>query len=305
MIRQSETPLVLIAFSRPNLLRQQLEIVRESFNGPIYAIVDGPRADRPGEKEQVEEVVSLVQGLRKDYNVEINQSFGNLGCYKRIKTGLDWVFSQVDRAIILEDDCIPSGQFFKFASETLERYAEDNRVYSVSGTNLFPHLSPKDETYFFSRYHNCWGWGTWSRAWKSFIDDEKEWQRIRSSRLFRGTFRNYRSFLYWRWIFDSTYGGKINSWAYRWMLSCWMQSGLSVVPSVNLITNVGSGKDATRTKNSGEIGRPIGNLRENEKNPRNFWANTRYDRMFEDTVFSKSLINRAAWLVRKFSPCRN
>jgi len=38
----------------------------------------------------------------------------NLGCKIRISSGLNWVFSKVDHAIILEDDCIPDPSFFSF-----------------------------------------------------------------------------------------------------------------------------------------------------------------------------------------------
>lgn len=291
--------LVIIAFNRPDLLRRQLEIVRAYFEGRIFAIVDGPRPVKPGEAEKVEEVVGLFEGLQDLFEVTINRSEANLGCYRRIKSGLDWVFSQVDRAIILEDDCMPSPQWFGFATEMLERYAHDERVYSISGTNLFPHLSPPGERYFFSRYHNCWGWATWARAWRDFIDDADAWRNIRTSATFRGTFRNYRSFWYWRRILDATYGGRINSWAYRWMLSCWMQSGLSLHAHVNLITNVGDDAAATRTKGSKETRRPLGQLEELLYHPQALCPLYLYDQAFEDVVFSKSLTNRIRWLIRK------
>jgi hypothetical protein len=292
--------LALIAFNRPDLLRRQLEIVRAHFRGRIFAIVDGPREGKPGEGNKVEEVVGLFEDLQDQFEVTISRAETNLGCYRRIKSGLDWVFSQVDRAIILEDDCMPSPQWFGFAAEMLERYAQDERVYSISGTNLFPHLSPPGQRYFFSRYHNCWGWATWTRAWQDFIDNTEAWQSIRTSATFRGTFRNYRSFLYWRRILDATFSGKINSWAYRWMLSCWMQSGLSIHAHVNLITNVGDDAEATRTKGSKEARRPLGRLDESLSHPVYPCVHFPYDRTFEDIVFSKSLYQRLRWLLRRF-----
>jgi hypothetical protein len=291
--------LVLIAFNRPDLLAQQLKIVREHYQGKIFAIVDGARVDRPSEAEKVAQVVGLLEGLQDQFEVSFNRSEVNLGCYRRIKSGLDWVFEQTDRAIILEDDCMPSPQWFGFASEMLDRYADDERVYSISGTNLFPELSPPDQQYFFSRYHNCWGWATWARAWKDFIDAEADWLAIRNSQLFRGLFRNYRSFWYWRRILDLTYSGKINSWAYRWMFSCWMQSGLSLHAHVNLITNVGFGQEATRTKNSQLPKRFIGEINQEFTDPLNCSLLYCYDRKFEDTVFSKSPLNRLKWLLNK------
>ena len=51
-------------------------------------------------------------------------------------------------------------------------------------------------------------------------------------------------------IFQDVYDGKINSWAYRWTLSCWLQGQLSVLSNINLISNIGFGKGATNTKES-------------------------------------------------------
>jgi hypothetical protein len=290
------TPLVLIAFNRPDLLRQQLEIVRHHHKGSIYCVVDGPRTGKVGEAEKVAEVIQLLKGLQPQFEVAFNCAESNMGCYQRIKSGLDWVFSKVDRAIILEDDCIPSPQFFTFADKMLEHFKDDQRVFSISGTNLFPELSPPNQSYFFSRYHNCWGWATWARAWQFFIDNQAEWLEIRHSAAFRGTFLNLRSFLYWRMIFDKVYAGKINSWAYRWMLSCWMQSGLSVHAKVNLITNVGDGVDATRTAGARLTRRLLGKLDEALPEPRHLLAARAHDSEFEDVVFSKSVWNRVRWL---------
>lgn len=299
MTSNQSSPLVLIAFNRPDLLQAQLEVVRKYFRGTIFAIIDGPRLNRPEEVDRVNEVAELFASLATEFQVSINRSTENLGCYQRIKSGLDWVFEQTDRAIILEDDCLPSPQFFEFASEMLERFAHDNRIYSISGTNLFPQHSLSDQSYWFSRYHNCWGWATWGRAWKGFIDEKEEWDRIRGSKLFRDVFRNLRSYLYWRWILDRTYGGHINSWAYRWTLSCWMQSGLSIHAAVNLISNVGDGDQATNTSGSKETHRPLGSLKGPLSQPKYVVQNFRYDEAFENIVFSKSLPQRLLWCIKK------
>lgn len=294
-------PLVLIAFNRPDLLRQQLEIVRAHYRGTIYAIVDGPRSNKPGEANKVIEVLQQFEALGKDFTVILNKSTENLGCYRRIKSGLDWVFEQTDQAIILEDDCMPSPQWFGFATEMLNRYAVDERIYSISGTNLFPNLTPPNQSYFFSRYHNCWGWATWSRAWKDFIDSQEEWLAIRNTKTFRGMFRNYRSFWYWRQIFDRTYGGEINSWFYRWMLSCWMQSSLSIHAHANLISNIGDGVEATKTKNMKELKKPIRVIELPFIHEKYLINNKIFDINLENKIYSKSAFNRLKWIIQKNS----
>jgi len=41
----------------------------------------------------------------------------------RVSSGIDWVFEQVEEAIILEDDCLPDPSFFRFCQEMLERFS--------------------------------------------------------------------------------------------------------------------------------------------------------------------------------------
>ena len=288
-------PLVIIAFNRPELLRSQLDIVRRCHRGSILCVVDGPRSTKAGEAEKVVEVMKLLDDLKQHFEVRLNVAETNLGCYRRIKTGLDWVFSVTDKAIILEDDCVPSQDFFPFANQMLERYDGDDRMFSITGTNLFPEITAHGHSHFFSRYHTCWGWATWARAWEHFIDLQGEWEKIRGTAEFRSLFRNLRSFLYWRLVFDRVYEQRLNSWAYRWMLTCWMQSGLSVNPHVNLVTNVGDGADATHTTRSKFTQRRLGEMHWPSFDPSFVIPNAAFDAKMEDVVYSKSVLNRVRW----------
>ncbi len=56
------------------------------------------------------------------------------------RKGLDWVFSQVKQAIILEDDCLPESSFFPFCETLLGRYAQDREVAMI-GANAVPRCS--------------------------------------------------------------------------------------------------------------------------------------------------------------------
>jgi hypothetical protein len=80
----------------------------------LLLIADGPRQDWEGEAETCRQVREIV--ARVDWPCEVFQNFSerNLGCQERMISGLDWVFSLVDEAIILEDDCLPDPSFFPF-----------------------------------------------------------------------------------------------------------------------------------------------------------------------------------------------
>jgi hypothetical protein len=191
---------------------------------------------------------------------------------------------------------MPSPQFFSVATELLRRYEDREDIFSFQGTNLFPELSPKGESFFLSRYPNSWGWATWGRAWSRFIDTETQWQELRESPSFRLSFKNLRSFLYWRQYFDCAYRGKVDSWFYRWILTCWANGGLSIYPSRNLIFNLGDGKDATNTGNYEFLRRRIENLEYGNDECSTISLNVTYDQALEDRIYSKNLCWRLRWL---------
>src|SRR3954470_23371943 len=160
-------PVVLIAFNRRDLTRRTLEAIRQAQPSQLFLIADGPRADRADDVEQCAAVRRELDAV--DWPVEVHRRYStdNLGCEANIELGLDWVFSQVDRAIIFEDDCVPDPTFFAYADELLERYHDDDRVWHVAGNSHWVETSSFGaKSYAFSTWASVWGWGTWSRAWQ-------------------------------------------------------------------------------------------------------------------------------------------
>jgi hypothetical protein len=150
----------------------------------------------------------------------------------------------------LEDDCIPDASFFPYAKELLVRYRDDERVMVVAAKHHGA-VQRQPYSYFFSRYNHCWGWASWRRAWQHYDRDMALWPELRDSDWLLGIGNGSQSFRrYWTAIFDLAHAGKVDSWAYRWTFSCWTQNALSVLPTRNLVTNVGFGEDATHTKNN-------------------------------------------------------
>ena len=77
----------------------------------LLLIADGPRQGRD-EAEVCRRVREIVTSVSWPCEVFENFSERNLGCRERMISGLDWVFSQVEEAIILEDDCLPDPFLF-------------------------------------------------------------------------------------------------------------------------------------------------------------------------------------------------
>lgn len=246
-----ETPVVLILFNRPDVTRRVLAEIAKARPRTLWVIADGPRPNRPGEKEKVAATRSLIeqfeQQLDRPCQVRRNFSEKNLGCKRRVATGLDWVFGACEQAIILEDDCLPSGDFFKFCQELLNRYHDDERIAVISGDNFQNGRSRTPHSYYFSKYFHCWGWASWRRVWKTFDADMKSWPSFRKRRDLKKWQDSAGEEAYWERIFGDTHAGKIDSWAFAWLYSCWRHDRLTILPDVNLVSNIGFGSDATHT----------------------------------------------------------
>jgi len=247
-IEQQIAPVVLLVYNRPKLLGQLLELLRTIRPGTVLVVADGPRSDMPGDKEACAEVRALIEkGINWNPRVLAEYAETNLGLRQRVASGLTWAFQQVERAIILEDDCLPHPSFFQFCTEMLERYEGDDRISAISGDNFQEAGFDCGASYYFSRYPHCWGWASWRRAWQSYDDVMTDWPRLRESGWLED-FLPERSALLWKTNFDGAYDRTIPTWYYPWAYACWRQSLISALPAVNLVKNVGFGMDATNCR---------------------------------------------------------
>ena len=171
-----------------------------------------------------------------------------MGCKNRVSSGIDWVFDQVSEAIILEDDCLPDPTFFRFCQEMMERYRDDQRIGMISGDNFQFDRRRNNDSYYFSKYVHVWGWASWRDRWAGSLrrHDGQVAQnpRRRSACDIVG---NRSEAAYWHNIFESVHRGDIDTWDYQWLFANWLEGRMSILPAVNMISNVGFDKNATHT----------------------------------------------------------
>jgi hypothetical protein len=180
--------------------------------------------------------------------VDTSLSNVNMGCMRRISSGLDWVFEEVEEAIILEDDCLPDPTFFRFCAELLERFRDNNHIAQISGGNFQFGRQHSSYSYYFSRYNHCWGWATWRRSWLMNDNEMVAWPAYRDSNGLAQVLPMRREILYWTRIMDRVASKEIDTWDCQWTLSCWRHHLVTIIPIVNLVSNIGFGPNATHTK---------------------------------------------------------
>ncbi len=246
------TPVALIIFNRPEYTFKVFEVIAKARPAKLLITSDGPRPHRVGEAEKVDLARSIVSMVDWDCEVLTNFSSINRGCKYGPAKGIDWVFEQVEEAIILEDDCLPSLSFFRFCQELLDFYREDRRIAMIAGSNLLGgSFDGITESYFFSRHTYCWGWATWRDRWVGTFDVEmKNWPIYRDTDLFDRIHGSKKRAASWRIGFDYLYQNKMDAWDYQWLYSNWLLDRLTIVPSRNLVSNIGFGAEATHTFNS-------------------------------------------------------
>lgn len=239
-------PVVFIIFNRPEKTADVFKAIQQAKPNQLFIVADGPRHTE--DEAKCEATRKCLDNIDWPCEVYRNYSDHNLGCRKRVETGLDWVFSHVEEAIIVEDDCLATPSFFTFCSELLDYYRLDSRIWTISGDNFQHGHWRGDGSYYFSRYPHYWGWATWKRAWKHYEKDLNSWPEVKNSGLLKGVLPNSAEYKYWRKIFDRLYSkNQPNSWGYRWVYTCWVNHAMSVLPNSNLVSNIGFGKDSTHT----------------------------------------------------------
>jgi hypothetical protein len=243
---QLETPVVFLVFNRPGHTRQVFEAIRRARPPRFYVVGDGPRPDRPDEAGRVDEVRKIISnGVDWPCEVRTNYAETNLGCGRRISSGLNWVFAQELEAIVLEDDCLPDPTFFRFCAELLTRYRENVRVGMISGCNFQNSPPANGASYYYSAYNHGWGWAAWRRSWQLFDWHMARWTALRPSPWLNEFLGSRLAAIYWRERFDMTQSGYIDTWDYRWTSALWAHDALAVLPSKNLVTNIGFDSAAT------------------------------------------------------------
>jgi hypothetical protein len=247
-LNQLQTPVALIVFNRPETTGRVFAAVAAARPSHLLLVADGPRADRTGEAELCASVRQIITAVDWPCKVDTNFAAENMGCRRRVISGLDWVFSLVEEAIILEDDCLPDPSFFPFCSELLERYRDQNQVGMITGFNPLEKSLPLHHSYFFSVMVQIWGWATWRRAWQQYDEHLSSWPQLKADGFLNHILPDKRAVDFWIRVFDAMHQGTgPNTWDYQWVYSCWTKNMVSVVPCLNLIQNIGFGADATHT----------------------------------------------------------
>ena len=253
---QVKSPILYLIFNRPKESQILFNAIREAKPKKLYVAADGPRNNCKDEL-LCKETRSILEQI--DWDCKLIKLFReqNLGCGKAVSSAITWFFENEDEGIILEDDCLPSLDFFRFCDKMLEKYREDDRIGHICGCNFQDGIKRGNGDYYFSKLTHVWGWATWSRVWKTYDFHMSHLEKAIETDILSGLTSNryYKEILYN--AFNRTQKGEINTWDYQYLFLNQLNNRLSIIPNYNMISNIGFNSEGTHTFNADS---PLANL---------------------------------------------
>lgn len=233
-----KTPVLLEFFNRPDTFEKVFEQVKKVRPEVLFLYQDGIR-----NVEQDEEKYNRCRevALEIDWNCRVYTFFQdkNCGCDPSGFIAQQWAFSNVDRCIVLEDDCVPNVSFFYFCEELLEKYKDDERINIICGMNNLGKWKSEDSSYFFGRRGAIWGWASWSRV---VLDWQNDYNWIENRTYMKQLEKTWRPCRNWksierRWKYCASTGKQYFEVLMGERLL--RRNALNIIPSVNMIHNIG------------------------------------------------------------------
>lgn len=243
----SLAPIVLFVHARPDHTRRTVEALaanESADQSDLIVYADAARKEQ--EIENVQTVRSLVRATKGFRSVRVVERESNYGLARNIVDGVTSTCRHFGRAIVLEDDIETAPRFLAFMNAALDKYANEPRVWHVSGWNYPVEPQGLGEGFFW-RVMNCWGWGTWANRWRHFKKDPlqliENWGPERIER-----FNLDGAHDFWGQV-TANHAGKIDTWAIFWYATILERNGLCFNPARSFVRNIGndgSGENSDR-----------------------------------------------------------
>ena len=288
-------PVLLIAFNRPETTQQVFDSIKKARPKRFYFSVDGPRPGNETDGINCRKTRDIIKQVDWDCEVFTNFADQNRGCAKGVSGAITWAFSNEDRMIILEDDTVAALPFFSYCEYLLEKFKHDTRICMISGNNYTEEDNNTDESYYFSYFGHIWGWATWKRAWDTFDLSMSDWPLFRDTGQIKNLFTKRKEQQYFISFYTDFLQEKAKgTWDYQWFYCRFKNSGLSIVPKTNLVTNVGVQGTHTKIKATAHF-LPVSENFKIEKEPQFIIRNLHYDTYHFKKIIrlKRSIIARA------------
>ena len=169
----TQSPVLFIIYNRIDTAKLTFDVIKKVKPSRIYIAADGPKSIK--DKENCEASRAIVNEIDWDCQVKTLFRDVNFGCKNAVSSAINWFFENEEMGIVLEDDCLPSIDFFMFCDQLLLKYKDDNKISIISGCNFQHGKNWGSYSYYFSNLTHVWGWASWRRVWNNYDVDLKNY----------------------------------------------------------------------------------------------------------------------------------
>jgi hypothetical protein len=235
-------PIILFCYNRPNQVKKTLNALSKNIyadKSELIIFCDGPKSNANDEELlEIMDVRKIATNQNWARRTQVIQREMNLGLANSIITGVTYVFSLFDNVIVLEDDIVPEVGFLKYMNEALEMYKTEDKVGCIHAWNYNMNTFSKKQSTFFLKGADCWGWGTWKRAWKHFNPNGNILYEEITKRNLQFNFNRNGTIDFTGMLIDQI-NNKNDSWAIRWHASLYIKDMYCLYPVKPIVRNIG------------------------------------------------------------------
>lgn len=296
------TPILFVIFNRPDTTERVFESIKKIRPSRLFIAADGARPDKEGESKLCEQTRTITESIDWPCEVKRKYSDTNRGSKLTMSDAITWFFENVEEGIILEDDCLPDRTFYHFCEELLSKYRNEDSVKMISGNNFQFGKKYGNESYYFSRLPSIWGWATWRRAWQAYDIDMKSFPAFKQAGTIKTMLQDKAMQKFMMGLFEKVYKNEMNTWAARFIYAIYAHNGVAILPSVNLVSNIGFGDSATNTKDDSVLSNMKAESLSTIVHPKSITINEEADRNSFYAIYHRPLLRKIIERIKKIKP---
>ena len=247
---KNDVAVLLLFFTRTLHTKITFKQIQKARPSKLFLYQDGPREGRSDDNKNIIECREAIESMI-DWDCEVHRLYQkkNFGCDPSEYLSQKWMFSYVDKGIIIEDDDVMSESFFPFCKELLDKYENDTRINMICGQNHLGTYDANGADYLFCRGGSIWGWATWKRTidkWDTnykFLDDSYAMKCL-EAKLGRKSWRLFVKLCQWHKSTGKEYYESLRN------SNQFVNTQLNIVPTKNMTCNIGIASESTHSVSS-------------------------------------------------------
>lgn len=277
----ADISILIVAYRRPFNVEKILYSSQLAGFTKLYITLDAPKDASRKAVDDHSKTIEVVEDFERQTGITVNKRYfdSNRGCAVSLITGIDWVLSDSQMLIILEDDCLPTDDFYRFVVDKMSFLENNSDIWLICGTQFAPEEITESSPSI-SNFALTWGWAT----------TKEKWKEMRTSFYNTPSQLNLRDLLsltpkqaFWTAGYRRAHQGFTDVWDTVLIQTMNKLKKRSILPPASLVQNVGNDEVSTHVPSNSQ------------------WTNNLPDSSNKNIYSDPALNSRVDnWLVNRF-----